>query len=52
MSKDLGTGPPKPQDHEKAPYPKYAEYEVIHGKNKGQIYKDKWADFKNPYSKT
>ena len=40
---------PQPQDHEKAFYPKYKEYEIIPGE--GVNTEDRWKDFKNPYAK-
>ena len=43
-------GDPKPQDHEKPFYPKYAEYEVMPGEKEVENY-DKWKEFKNPYHK-
>jgi len=47
----LDTSGPKPQDHEKTPYPKYAEFEVMPGEME-QAEKDKWEKHKNPYSKS
>lgn len=46
----LDTGPPKPQDHEKTPYPKYTDFEIMPGENEGEK-KDRWAKYKNPYMK-
>eukprot|EP00088_Acartia_fossae_P043939 TRINITY_DN4651_c0_g1_i1.p1 TRINITY_DN4651_c0_g1~~TRINITY_DN4651_c0_g1_i1.p1 ORF type:complete len:185 (+),score=46.09 TRINITY_DN4651_c0_g1_i1:45-599(+) len=46
----LDTGPPKPQDHEKMPYPKYEEFEIIPGDKEYQQ-KDRWEKYKNPYMK-
>jgi hypothetical protein len=44
------TEPPGLQDHEKPVYPKYDEFEVSPGENEFER-KDKWASYKNPYSK-
>lgn len=38
----------KPMDHEKPFYPKYEEYEILPGQESKD--KDRWKDFKNPYS--
>ncbi|XP_023341361.1 NADH dehydrogenase [ubiquinone] 1 alpha subcomplex assembly factor 2 [Eurytemora carolleeae] len=46
----IDSGPPKPQDHEKTPYPKYANYEVMPGESENET-KDKWKKYKNPYMK-
>ena len=40
---------PQPQDHEKAFYPKYKEYEIMPGE--GAETGDRWAEYKNPYAK-
>eukprot|EP00088_Acartia_fossae_P003616 TRINITY_DN11533_c0_g1_i2.p1 TRINITY_DN11533_c0_g1~~TRINITY_DN11533_c0_g1_i2.p1 ORF type:complete len:184 (+),score=37.50 TRINITY_DN11533_c0_g1_i2:45-596(+) len=42
---------PKPQDHEKNFYPKYDEFEVMPGERERLGEKDKWEEFKNPYTK-
>ena len=39
---------PKPQDHEKAFFPKYDEYEVIPGDDPEKE-RRRWKEYKNPY---
>ena len=46
----LDPAPPGLQDHEKTPYPKFAEYEQLPGETE-QERKAKQEKFKNPYSK-
>jgi len=46
----LDTSGPKPQDHEKTPYPKYDEYEIVPGDLEHEK-KDRWEKYKNPYMK-
>ena len=41
-------GAPKPQDHEKAFFPKYDEYEINPGEDSDNR-KDRWKDYQNPY---
>ena len=48
----LDPSPPPPQDHEKTPYPKYEEFEVLPGEgNWREGEKDRWEKYKNPYMK-
>jgi len=46
----LDPGPPKPQDHEKTPFPKHEKLEVVPGENEHQE-RDRWEKYKNPYMK-
>jgi len=46
----LDPGPPKLQDHEKTPYPKYEEFEIMPGESDDQK-RDRWEKYKNPYVK-
>ena len=52
LAAGLDPSPPGIQDHEKTPYPKYAEYEITPGDlqtDDGRA-KQKWDTYKNPYS--
>merc|ERR1712059_164411 len=46
----LDPSPPPVQDHEKTPYPKYADLGISPGGSPAER-GDKWAKFKNPYMK-
>ena len=52
-SEMIGAGldptPPGKQDHEKTPYPKYAEYEITPGDMQNDTVSDKWEKHKNPF---
>merc|ERR1712080_442481 len=47
----LDPGPPKLQDHEKIPYPKYDDLESIPGELGDKKKHTKWDTHKNPYAK-
>lgn len=47
----LDPAPPGQQDHEKTPYPKYADYEITPGDLEEKGNRGKWDTHKNPFSK-
>ena len=51
LAAGLDPAPPGKQDHEKTPYPKYAEYEITPGDLEEKGNTGKWDDHKNPFSK-